>query len=441
MPPPLPRKLTQLDDGTNPFAQLQAAFSSLTPSILLADNAIRNLSQTPFAALQRGISAIQSQIVQFVQFANPAAVIQFRLAWESLQGVIGQSLTPVLQSFTVIIQQLANYLNATDSSGKALIAVLAVLGVVTGVVIGGITGMSAALVVFKLAMDVATGGLTAIASAIGLVVGGLTAAGSLTVAFSPLNALKGIANSVGPPIMMFVQMIGSLVEAFASGVVPGIISALDSLGEALKVVLSSFGDGGELFKTLGEMIGTSLQMVALSIQFGSYVFQSFASVFKSLVQILSSGVDVVGLFSGGLENLMVWLKAASMILAGNIGGQNDGPGKAPPGARQATSQNISSFITKSYVSALQGGTGGEQGFRNGVIQNLAEINKKAGDIYVAVQAYIDTAANIAKQVAAAPNGAVDNIAGVAAAAANPVGAAAENAWAAGRALVNRVVGK
>ena len=443
MPPPSPRNTTQSSTVANPFAQLQAAFTSLTPSILLADKAIQGLSQTPFAALQRGISAIQSQIVQFVQYANPAAVIQFKLAWESLQGVIGRSLTPVLQSFTLIVQQLANYLNTTDSSGKALIAVLAVLGVVTGVVTGAVAGLSAALIVFKLVMDVATGGLTAIASAIGLVVGGLTAAGvagaGLTLAFSPLESLKGIINAVGPPLMMLVNMIGSLFEAFASGAVPGIISAFDSLGDALKTVLASLGDGGDFFKMLGQSVAVAIQEIALAIQFAAVIFDSFIATVKMMIDVFADGENVVDQLSSGFENLMVWLKAASMILAGDMGEQKDGPGKAPPGARQATSQNISSFITKSYVSALQGGAGGDQGFRNGVLQKMDQINEKAKEIADNIKEFLD---RVSEAKDNAINGAQDFAGGVAqVAGVAPVMAVAEGAWAAQRALVNRVVGK
>jgi hypothetical protein len=382
----------QVTAGLSPLSR---ALTQLSASATMTAGSLSHLATQPFAALQRGISAVQSQIVSFVQFANPAAVIRFKLAWEDLQGVIGRALAPVLQTVTLIVQRLADYLHAASGPAKGLIAAMAASGVVFAAVTGGIVGMTGALLIFKLVMDTATLGISAVVGLIGAAIGGLSAAGigavGLGLVVTPFEQVKEIINQIGPPFLKVFDLIGRAVMQFAQGMLPGVTAAFSSVAAAVSMLVNALPGSGRFFEVIGKTIGVFIQIVALNIQMLAAGFQALASVIGSLVKSILPSVDLMRLLSGGYDKLTAFLMAVSMVIGGETK-PDEAPGRAPPAVRQATSQSLSSFITKAYVSAYQTGGGDPTLGRHAeTMEKMEAINKEAKKIAERINAFLERA--------------------------------------------------
>lgn len=388
------------------LSPLAKALGNLSSVAVTTSGSLTHLASTPFNALHRAIGAIQSQIVSLVQWANPAAVIRFKMAWEDLQGVLGRILLPVLNNVTLAVQKLADYLNAASGPAKGFAAILVTVGVVAAAVTGGFIGMTGALIVLKLAMDVFTGGITAVIGLIGAALGAAAAGGigaiGMGLAVTPFEQLKGIIDQIGPPLLKIFEMIGSAVMDFAGGALPGLMNAIQAIVAAVNTVIGSLPGAGNVFELIGQHVGTFVQFLATAFQFLATVAAVVIDAFRSLGQILFGNVDILSSLSRGFEKTMAILKAISMVLSGEEGEGETGkpPPKAPPAIRQATSQNIQSFITKAYVSAFQVGAGedGTKQFQFKSLKTMEEINKSAKAIATDIREFLDRVQKTAEDV-------------------------------------------
>lgn len=408
------------------FSPLARSLQGLASVAVTTSGSLTHLAGAPFHALQRSISAIQSQIVSFVQMANPAAVIRFRFAWEDLQGTIGRLLLPVLNNLTLVIQKLADYLHAASGPAKGLTAVLITIGVVTAAVTGGLMGMTGALVVLKFVLDAFTGGISAVVGLIGAAVGALAAGGigavGMGLAVTPFEQLKQIIDQIGPPILKIFEMVGNAVMQFAGGALPGIINAIQAAVAGVNAILGSLGGAGNVFEVIGQFVGSFIQYLATGFQFVSVVVATFVDVLRTLGEILLPNVNLIGSLSSGLDRLMAVMKAISIVLAGEEGQQQTAPPpKAPPAVRQATSQSISSFITKAYVSAFSVGGGGDgaQTRHNAMMERMALILKEAESIAGSINDFLSEARHAVNNPAETAGKLADSNAGRAVQVASP----------------------
>lgn len=421
---------------------LARALGNVASVAVTTSGSLTHLAGSPFHSLQRSISAIQSQIVSFVQHANPAAVIRFKFAVEDLQAVFGRLLVPVLNNATLVVQRLADYLHAASGPAKGLTAVLITIGVVAAAVTGGFMGMTGSLIILKLAMDVFTGGITAVAGLIGAALGAAAAGGigavGMGLAVTPFEQLKGIIDQIGPPILKIFEMVGNAVMQFAGGALPGMINAIQAIVAAVNTVINSLPGAGNVFEVIGLQVGSMVQFVATGFQLIATAASVVIDAFRTLGGILFGNVDILSSLSRGFERTMAILKAISMVLSGEEGEGETGkpPPKAPPAVRQATSQNIQSFITKAYVSAFQVGAGedGTKAYQNKSLETLKNIHTEATKIATDIRDFLDRAKKTAEDVKDTVSS-VGNTAGIVAAA--PFNAAT---WAA-RQLMATVTGK
>lgn len=290
-----------------PQQQLLGAFAVLRTQMTQAGNQLTEFATTPFQLLRRSIAAVQSQIVSFVQFANPAAVIRFKMAWEDLQGVIGRVLLPVLNAFTMIVQKMADYLNAASGPAKGLVLVLASVGIAAVSVAGAFAGLISAMVLFQVAAAAATGGLSAIVSILGAIVGAVVAGGAvgagLTVAFTPLQQLREIIDKIGNVATQAATKLGEAVF-------PVLESLASSFGDMLATLKGAFESLASVAAPMASIVGSIFEnmMNGLSL---------YIQIFASQVAALKPVLDLVAGVIGGLSKAFsIVAQFVSPIIAG-----------------------------------------------------------------------------------------------------------------------------
>lgn len=388
------------------LSPLAKALGSVASVAVTTSGSLTHLAGSPFHSLQRSIAAVQSQIVSFVQHANPAAVIRFKMAVEDMNAVFGRILLPVLNNVTLVVQKIADHLNAASGPAKGLTAVLITIGVVTAAVTGGFIGMTGALIILKIAMDVFTGGITAIAGLIGAALGAATAGGigaiGLGLAVTPFQQLREIIDQIGPPLLKIFGMVGNAVMQFAGGALPGMINAIQAVVAAINTVINSLPGAGNVFEVIGLHVGSFIQFIATGFQLVATAASVLIQVFSELGKIIFGNVDLLSVLARGFERTMAILKAVSMVLSGDMGdgGENKPPPKAPPAVRQATTSSIQSFITRQYVSSFQAGGGGDTTaqFQSNAITTLKGIHTEAIKIATDIRTFLDRAKNTANEV-------------------------------------------
>lgn len=286
---------------------LIAAFRSLTTAASATTASITKLASTPFEQLNRAISAVQSQIVSLVSYANPAAVMRFQMAWEDLQGVLGRILMPILNSVTLIVQELANYINAASGPAKGLILVLGGVGVATATVVGLFAGLTAAMVVFQVVTAAATGGLSAIAGAIGGILGAVTAGGAvgagLALALSPLKKLQEIIEKIGNVATRAFDQLGTAIFPVLEAMVDGFMNALGPLSNAFTAIVAAMGP---VISIIGSVVSNITNWFVLAIQ----VFAGQLTALKPILDL------VAGVIGGLAAAFSMFTQFASPIIAG-----------------------------------------------------------------------------------------------------------------------------
>jgi hypothetical protein len=243
-----------------------------------------------FSALRAGIGAVQSQIVSFVEKANPAAVQKFKFAVDDLTGVIGRALTPVLVNMTALIQKLADYFYALGPGAKVLLAGLTAAAVGFTVVAVGVWGLNAAF-------STLTGGLSTILGAIGAMAVGVMFAASGT------DSLKGALDAMMGPLSSVLDIIGEIVSDIVSALAP-------------------------VVETVFAIMAAGMRMVADALKEALPYLQKVVAWFRAIAEFAA---EILGI----------------QLAAGG------GPPKAPAAVRQAQIGGLNDFINRQMVNALQ----------------------------------------------------------------------------------------
>jgi hypothetical protein len=299
-----------------------------------------------FSALQAGIAAAQRQVESFVAKADPAAVIKFKLAIDDLHGVIGRMMVPLLNNLGTTFRKVADHLYALSPAAKALIAGLTAAAVGFVVVTTAIWGMNVAFATL-------TGGLSAVLGAIGAGIAGILMATSST------GALEGALDTLMGPMGQFIDALGQVATALAVAVAP-------------------------LMETVFAALAAVMKEVATAIQQAMPMFLRLAAWFRAVAEFVA---QIVGLKLGG----------------------EAGPPKAPNAVRQAQMGGIQDFISRQYVSALQGGS--PQQKQLDVMKGMADDVKEILRIiekYVTTPGQIRSAANVVAGAGAMAVGFVAN---------------------------------
>lgn len=267
------------------------AYKSDIATLVRGFNTAISAATGVFGTLKAGIASVESQVVSFVAKSNPAEVIKFKHAVDDLYGVIGRALLPVLNNMTTTIQKVADYFYALSPASKALVAGLTAAAIGFTVVTVGVWALNAAFATL-------TGGLSAVLGAAGAMVAGILFATSGT------EELK---------------------------------TALDAVMGPLSQVLDAFSQ-------LAVVLATALAPIAETL------LGLFAAVLREIASALQSALPMMLRFAA-------WVRAIAEFLAEVIGVDlraGKAPDRAPNAVRQAQSGGINDFITRQYVSALQG---------------------------------------------------------------------------------------
>ncbi len=332
-------------------------YGSELAAVIRQFNAAAAAATGVFSALRVGIAAAQAQVESFVAKADPAAVIKFKLAVDDLYGVIGRALLPVLNNFTTTIQKVADYMHALSPAAKALIAGLTAAAV-------GFTVVTIAIWAANAAIAWMTGGLSAV---LGAVAG--MAAGML-FAMAGTEELKTALDAVMGPLSQVLDAFGQLASVLAIALAP-------------------------IAETLLGLLAGALRQVASALQDAMPTLMRFAAWVRAIAEFFAA---VVG----------INLEAANA------------PARAPNAIRQAQSGSIQDFISRQYVSALQGASPQQKQLNvmEGLAGDVKEIRAliereigKPGQIKAALEQGVVGAGLLAVDVANWINGQMARVAG------------------------------
>lgn len=273
--------------------------------------------------MRTAISALQSSVVQFVEKANPAAVIRFKLAVDDLNGVIGRILVPVLETATGLVRRMADHLYAFSPAAKTLIAGLVGAGVGLAVAIGVAT---VATVVWTAAVylftNAATLGLSSIVQILGSVLSvsaGVTAGFALAV--GTMDQFKTVMDTLMP-------LVGQTLDALASAILP--------------------------------LVQAVLPLVIAGVE-----------VFGAMVEKLIPIIRVVAVVIGALAEGFLLVTEVILRSLGFLQGAK-GPDRAPSAVRHAQTGDIGGFINKQYQRSLEGGGGDKKDVAAGHLEKIKD---------------------------------------------------------------------
>lgn len=196
------------------------SYSTDLAQVVRGLNQVVAASQGVFSALRAGLEAVKSQVVSFVEKANPAAVQKFTFAVDDLTGVIGRSLLPVLVNSTAIIQKLADYFHDLSPAAHALVAGLVAAAVGFTVVAVAVWGLNAAF-------STLTGGLSTILGALGALVAGMLVAASGT------DELKDAMDLLLAPMSDIIDQVAEIATSLVSALAPLIELGLKTFAAVL----------------------------------------------------------------------------------------------------------------------------------------------------------------------------------------------------------------
>lgn len=254
-----------------------------------------------FDAIDRGLANLGGSLARFVQLSNPGAVFRFTFALRDLQAVIGQTLTPALESVTRLTRQVADALASLNLPSKSLLSTLAGAGPAAA----GAAGVTAALV--KMAgLGAAAGPLGAVAAVVVLALekageldrvvrATVTGIGSLIQAVAgPMNAALA---AIGKAIAPVVESIGAVAGAFGSVLAPVFQAAaavVAPLAGAFKIVATVLNPVVKLFAALAEVIGTFAEggIKTITTVFGS-LFEQIGGPLAEATARFASGIEQV----------------------------------------------------------------------------------------------------------------------------------------------------
>jgi hypothetical protein len=265
------------------------------------------------------ISALGQGITRFVALANPAAVMRFNMALENAQSALGRVFVPILERFTLVIQQLGNAIESLSPQAKALIAGLTVGGGIAGL-FGAIAAAGAVLI--------KTLGIwpSIIIAAVSALAGVLT---TMTEGKQLIGAFQTVLKAVG-----------TVFEALAKAIIPIASSLIVPILQGL----------GEILKPLGVIIAGLIQVVA--------------SLFIPVFQKLGEVIKTVAEFIANIINRL--LRLVGMEVEGGF----DPNKNRAQAVRQSQITDLRSFANRAYTTAYGGAAENVQGQILGVNQEM-----------------------------------------------------------------------
>ena len=290
-------------------------------------DAVKGAVQAPIKALDSFISQVESNIVRFVRFANPAKVQQWQIAVDDLWAVIGQALVPALDAARTVIRAVAD--GAMASLSK---------------VISGVTS------VFK------TDAFLSFVKRIASTVSGVVAS------FGPL--LAGVGRALQPVFRVLEMNVAGFGEL--------LVMVADVLGELTPILEAVANVWAEVVKALKPLASLAVQI------FGGIltVFAKMASFWVSILEPIATWIiDKVGKF---LEFVVRQIRAIyeffGLTLPDYEKKAAGEPGQSVGASvRQASYSDPAADYRKAVTNALAIGTGGGDPMQKG-ISLLEKIN-------------------------------------------------------------------
>jgi hypothetical protein len=175
----------------------------------------------------RVISSLGGGMTRFVQQANPAAVYRFTQAVENATSAVGRVLLPVLERFTVMVQQIGNAIESLSPQAKQLIGGLA----------GG-AGLAGAVGALAVAGRAALAALGPVGAAVALIGGAV--AGVMATSASGKALTESFSN--------LLRAFGSIIEVVTDALLPVVESALVPAFESLAQVMADVADGASALR-------------------------------------------------------------------------------------------------------------------------------------------------------------------------------------------------
>lgn len=418
-------------------AQSGTMFQNVTNSFVnsakVSAQSVESEFHRVFQTLRMGIFAVEANVASFVRLANPGVYVQFNRAVEDLYGVIGRALTPVLQNATVIVQKLADYMNALGPAGKFAIIAVAGMATAAGAGVGAFVGLGVAISAVSFIIDIATGGTAALFQVLGALVGALAGAGiaggTLAAGFgflvAPIDQLKKMLDAIMPAFSAIAEVVGGVLAEAMSIIVPLVRAASTMIASMVQAAMPVIKTAIELFvasiAAVGAVIGTVLLAITAVIALPLVVLASLVTVIN---QVISKIFDLSKAFS--------YVAAFLELFADAIGGGGGKvPDKAPPAVRNVQAGTLAGAITRQQTLALQGGGSQENPLKAATDNLRTSIDAAKAEIIALVTAIRENI-NYVK-------GAASGAAGAAADATNRVAEGLFGPF--GRMMVRGIVGK
>lgn len=334
----------------------QTVTNSFVNSAKVSAQSVESEFHRVFQTLRMGIFAVEANVASFVRLANPGVYVQFNRAVEDLYGVIGRALTPVLQNATVIVQKLADYMNALGPAGKFAIVAVAGMATAAGAGVGAFVGLGVAISAVSFIIDIATGGTAALFQVLGALVGALAGAGiaggTLAAGFgflvAPIDQLKKMLDAIMPAFSAIAEVVGGVFADAMTTILPVIRIAAVAIASFVQSAMPLIKTAIELFMVaiagVGAVIGTVLVAIIAVL---ALPLIAVAALVTTIKQMVSAVFDLAKAFS--------YVIAYFELFADAIGGGGNAPDKAPPAVRNVQAGTLAGAITRQQTLALQGG--------------------------------------------------------------------------------------
>lgn len=216
-------KLISLAEGAGKSA---AAPEEKTPSALDKLTAAAAKAQAGLTAFvgvfDKVLSSLGGGMAKFVQLANPATVFKFNMAVENAMSAMGRVLVPVMEKFTVIVQDIGNAIESLSPHAKSL------LGGLAGA--GGLVGVFTALTIGAKLLIASLGPIPAVLAVLASVLAD-TASGKAII-----ETLTGVFGSLFETLADAVMLLEPLFDTLAkmlAAVAEGVKILIDGLREEM----------------------------------------------------------------------------------------------------------------------------------------------------------------------------------------------------------------
>jgi len=295
--------------------------------LLSIQSTLRSVGSVAAAAF----ASISGVLIKSVEKGDPATFIQFSLAARDLAGVIGQVLSPVLQTVTGLVRGLADWIINLSPETKTIIAVVTAFTLTLAFLISALVGVGLAITAVTAAMaafNISTGGLLLIIGAI----------------LAPIAALVGYLVYLGKTQDKSSASARAMQSTMAGlkKMFDAVVDALRPFMEAMAAIANQVGPPLIAFiATVVKLFAEMFSMIGLLVPLLNLLISLFSFGMVNSVQKL---VNIINVAIIGLENMIRLLKVAQAM-----GGIAFGTAPAPAPAAAASSEGAGgrnvSFIT------------------------------------------------------------------------------------------------